>query len=73
MKKFQTSHFNLLKAKARFTDEPIWYRLALCLIQAAFYLLLIYLLKEWALSLLAKNIIQEALAKVIAIKNGRSP
>jgi hypothetical protein len=73
MENNQKSDFNLLKGKASFTNEPLWYRLIVYLIQAAFYLLLAYLVREWLLPLLAKNVIQEGVKKVSNLWKGRSP
>jgi hypothetical protein len=73
MENNQTSSFDLLRGKANFTNEPLWYRLLVYLIQAAFYLLLICLIREWLLPLLAKNLIQEAAGKVSSFWKGRSP
>lgn len=44
---------NLLAGKITFTNEPLWYRLTVILIIAAFILTAIYFLHRWALPAIA--------------------
>jgi hypothetical protein len=73
MENNQLSNFNLLRGKASFTNEPLWYRLVVYVIQAVFILSLVYLAKELLLPFLAKNILQEVAGKLANLGKGRSP
>ena len=49
MKKGKTdSSVNLLAGKANFTDEPYWYRLLVIVIIAVFIMVLVCLIRFWA-------------------------
>lgn len=73
MKKNQASNFDLLKGRASFTNEPLWFRLVMCILIASFYIFLIYLLGKWCLPLWAKNLIQDVSGKIANLHKGRAP
>jgi hypothetical protein len=57
------SHIDLLKAKASFTDEPLWYRLVVIILMAGFLLLFVWLLKQWVLPFLTNSWLAAKLEK----------
>lgn len=73
MKNTQSSNFELLKGKASFTNEPLWYRLTVLIIVAVFCLLLVYFIGKWSIPFLVKNFVQEIPAKFSNLFKGRSP
>lgn len=73
MKKTQASSFDLLKGRASFSNEPLWYRLIVYLIQAAFFILLFYLIGKWSLPFLSQSILSNLPRKVSSLFKGRSP
>ena len=53
----EPSQYDLLRGKMNFTNEPLWFRLVLILITAAFFISMAWALKEWVIpALVAKRI-----------------
>ena len=45
----EPSVYNLLKGLLIFTNEPLWFRIVMYLITAAFFVALIWALHQWAI------------------------
>jgi hypothetical protein len=67
------SEFNLLSGRARFTNEPLWYRIIVIVFMAAFILLLTWILKEWVIPLFAKNWAGTKIGELTKFVKGRAP
>jgi len=67
------SQFSLFIGKATFTGEPLWYRLTVILIIVLSVLVLGWILKEWALPAIGKQILFPKLGSWINNIKGRGP
>lgn len=69
----QPSIYDFLKGKFTFTDEPLWFRLVLCVLGLATIIAIIWALHRWALpTILAWHVVP----KISGLVNGplgRSP
>gem|GEM_PF-6858665 len=45
----EPSEYDLFKGKLRFTDEPLWFRLTLCICILAVALFVLFVLRQYAL------------------------
>lgn len=50
--KYPVSAYELLKGKLTFTTEPLWFRIIIYIITAAFLLAVIRVLQQWAIPVL---------------------
>lgn len=72
--KNNNSNFNLLKGSGGFSNESLWYRLIVILINALFWLGVLWLYREWSLLVMgAAKLNGFSLPDFIEQFKGRSP
>ena len=67
------SHFSLFGAKTGFTNEPLWYKLAVIIIIVIAMLAIVYFLKEWALPAIGQQVLRSGITNVISGFRNRAP